>query len=139
VTAGFLLDTNIVSEPLRPRPNARVLQQLRAHQNDVGIAALTWHELWLGCHRLPASAKRTAIEDYLNDIVAVTLPIRPYDDRAAEWHAAERARLAAVGKTPSFVDGQIAAVAVTNDLTLVTLSSADYADFAGLSLADWAA
>jgi predicted nucleic acid-binding protein len=42
---------------------------------------------------------------------------------AAEWHAAERARLAALGKTPPFVDGQITAIAYANSLTLVTLNS----------------
>jgi tRNA(fMet)-specific endonuclease VapC len=137
VTARFLLDTNIVSEPLRPRPNSHILRHLQSHQNEIAIAALTWHELWFGCQRLPASAKRTAIEDYLNEIVAVTMPVLPYDDRAAEWHAAERARLVAAGKTPGFVDGQIAAVAMTNDLALVTLNLSDYGDFAALSLADW--
>ena len=137
MTARFLLDTNVVSEPLRPRPNPQILRHLQSHQNEIAIAALTWHELWFGCRRLPASARRTAIEVYLNEIVAVTLPILPYDDRAAEWHAAERARLVAAGKTPGFADGQIAAVATANDLALVTLNLADYGDFATLSLADW--
>jgi tRNA(fMet)-specific endonuclease VapC len=137
VTARFLLDTNIVSEPLRPRPNAQLLRHLQTHQTEIAVAALTWHELWFGCHRLPASAKRAAIEDYLNDIVAVTMPVLPYDEPAAEWHAAERARLAALGQTPSFVDGQIAAVAVVNALTLVTLNVSDYGGFDELKLADW--
>lgn len=138
MSVRFLLDTNIVSEPLRPRPNSRILSQLRLHQTEIAIAAVTWHELWFGCRRLPASAKRMAIEDYLNEIVAATMPVLAYDERAAEWHAAERARLVAAGKTPGFVDGQIAAVAVTNELTLVTLNSSDYGGFADLSLIDWA-
>ena len=133
----FLLDTHIVSEPLRPRPNVRLLARLQQHPAEIAIAAPVWHELWFGCHRLPVSAKRTAIEAYLNDVVAVTMPVLSYDERAAEWHAAERARLAAAGKTPAFVDGQIAAVAVTNDLALVTLNPTDYLEFAQLSLTDW--
>lgn len=137
MTTRFLLDTNIVSEPLRPRPRAPVMEHLHAHRAEVAIAALTWHELWFGCWRLPASAKRTAIEAYLNEVVAVTMPVLVYDERAAEWHAAERARLAALGRTPSFVDGQIAAVAVTHELTLVTLNTAHYGDFADVHLVDW--
>jgi tRNA(fMet)-specific endonuclease VapC len=138
VSLHYLLDTNVVSEPLRPRPSARLLAQLQQHRAELAIAAPVWHELWFGCQRLPPSAKRTAIEAYLNEVVAVSMPVLAYDERAAEWHAIERARLAASGKTPAFVDGQIAAVAVTNDLALVTLNTADYQDFADLPVLDWA-
>ena len=51
--------------------------------------------------------------------------------------SAERVRLATLGKTPSFVDGQIAAVAVVNELALVTLNVADYGAFEDLELVDW--
>ncbi len=138
MTLRYLLDTNVVSEPLRPRPNSKLLTRLQQHQAELAIAAPVWHELWFGCHRLPASAKRNAIEAYLNEVVAVTMPVLAYDERAAEWHARDRARLVSAGKTPAFVDGQIAAIAVTCDLELVTLNAADYNDFEGLSVADWA-
>jgi len=48
-----------------------------------------------------------------------------------------RARLKPVGRTPSFVDGQIAAVAIVNDATLVTANVADFAPFDGLRVEDW--
>ena len=134
----FLLDTNIVSEPLRPKPKPKILERIQQHQSEIAIAAVVWHELWFGCHRLPQSAKRTAIEAYLNEVVAATMPVLPYDERAAEWHAAERARLIAAGKTPTFVDGQIAAVAYANELTLVTLNVPDYRGFSDLSVTNWA-
>jgi tRNA(fMet)-specific endonuclease VapC len=136
VTPRYLLDTNIVSEPLRPKPNAKLLAWLQQHQADLAIAAPVWHELWFGCDRLPVSAKRNAIEAYLNEVVAVTMPVLAYDERAAEWHAGERARLVLAGKTPAFVDGQIAAIAVVFDLELVTLNTAVYSDFEGLSVVD---
>jgi len=63
--------------------------------------------------------------------------VLPYDERAANWHAAERARLAGIGLTPPFVDGQIAAIARANDLTLVTANQADYAGFQGLEVVAW--
>jgi tRNA(fMet)-specific endonuclease VapC len=65
------------------------------------------------------------------------LPILPYDEAAAEWHAMERARLAALGRTLPFVDGQIAAIAQTNNLVLVTANAVDFRDFAGLTIEDW--
>ena len=133
----YLLDTNIVSEPLRPAPHPKILNRLQRHQTELAIASLVWHELWFGCHRLPPSARRTAIETYLNEVAAPSLVILPYDQDAAEWHAAERTRLTKAGKTPSFVDGQIAAIAQTNDLILVTLNLADFAVFEGIRLEDW--
>lgn len=137
MSTRFLLDTNIVSEPLRPRPKTKLLEQLQRHRSEVAIAAIVWHELWFGCMRLPLSAKRNAIETYLNEVVAATMPILPYDERAAEWHAEERARLVAAGKTPTFIDGQIAATAHTNELTLVTLNVSDYHAFGDLSVTNW--
>ena len=85
----YLLDTNVVSEPLRPAPNQKILNRLQQHQSEIAIASVVWHELLFGCHRLPPSAKRTAIEAYLRQVIVPTIPILPYDTRAAEWHAAE--------------------------------------------------
>jgi tRNA(fMet)-specific endonuclease VapC len=137
MTAKYLLDTNLVSEPLRPAPNPKILERLKRHQDQLAIASVVWHELLFGCHRLPASVKRTAIETYLFQVVASSMPILPYDAPSAGWHAVERARLARAGKTPSFADGQIAAIAKTNDLILVTLNVADYAVFDDLEVEDW--
>jgi len=133
----YLLDTNIISEPLRPIPQETILLHLERHQAEIAIAAIVWHELWFGCYRLPPSAKRMAITTYLTDVIAASIPILPYDRRAAEWHAAERTRLASVGKTPPFADGQIAATAIANDLVLVTFNQDDFAAFQGLQLDDW--
>jgi tRNA(fMet)-specific endonuclease VapC len=87
--------------------------------------------------RLPASTRRTVIETYLRNVVAPTLPILSYDRPAATWHAEERARLAQIGKPPPFADGQIAAIAATNGLVLVTFNRDDYAAFRGLRVEDW--
>ncbi|HAJ36854.1 MAG TPA: VapC toxin family PIN domain ribonuclease [Chloroflexi bacterium] len=137
MTLQFLLDTNILSEPLRPHPNPQVMVQLRHWRHAIAIPTIVWHELWFGCYRLQPSTRRTAIERYLTNVVAVSLPVLPYDARAAHWHANERARLSALGKTPPFADGMIAAIARTNDLTLVTFNLDDYRAFDGLRITDW--
>lgn len=133
----YLLDTNVVSEPLRPVPNTQVLTRLRLHGSEICIASIVWHELLFGCYRLPSSARRTMIEHYLFQVIIPTLPIMMYDERAAAWHAPERARLAGLGRTPSFADGQIAAVAQTNQLVLVTFNTDDFIDYADLTIEDW--
>jgi tRNA(fMet)-specific endonuclease VapC len=55
------------------------------------------------------------------------------------WHVFVWARLVARGRTPPFVDGQIAAIARVRGLTLVTHNVRDYDDFDGLVVEDWTA
>lgn len=133
----YLLDTNIVSEPLAPGANPNVLARLRQYDGVIAIASVVWHELVFGASRLPDSKQRRAIETYLFEVVERTLPILPYDAAAAGWHGEERARLQALGLTPPFADGQIAAIACTNHLTLVTRNPRDFDHFRDLSVENW--
>lgn len=133
----FLLDTNVLSEPVRPFPHPGLLARFRTHREEIATAAPAWHELLFGCERLPPSRKREAIESYLFRTVRASIPILPYDQEAAAWHAAERARLAALGRTPAFIDGQIAAVAKLNNLVLVSSNRDHFEPFEGLRIEDW--
>jgi len=133
----YLLDTNVLSEAVKTTPNKSVMKVLERHQHEIVTAAPVWHELQFGCQRLPRSRKREVIALFLNDIVRRTMLILPYDDMAAEWHARERARLSSKGVTPSFVDGQIAAIASVNDLILVTRNIDDFKSFLRLKIKNW--
>jgi tRNA(fMet)-specific endonuclease VapC len=134
----YLLDTNIVSQPVAKMPAASVLRKLRNAGDQCAIATPVWHELQYGCRRLPAGKRREALEDYLTEVVQVSFPILPYDEAAAKRHAIERARLEETGTTLPFVDGQIAAIALVNDLVLVTGNVKDFAPFTGLVVESWA-
>jgi tRNA(fMet)-specific endonuclease VapC len=133
----FLLDTNILSEPMNLIPNKGVMQKLQENATEIATASPVWHELLYGTFKLPVSKKRKTLETYLFDVVLTDIPLLPYDSRAARWHAEERARLQAKGLTPAFVDGQIAAVVATNTLTLVTRNISDYKQFRGLKIVSW--
>ena len=133
----YLLDTNVVSEPLRQEPASTVLRRLRHHEEDIAIPSVVWHELQFGVERLPRSRRRATIERYLKDVVLATMPILDYDRTAAEWHGRERARLVASGQTPPFADGQIAAIARVNGLILVTSNESDFKRFKGIRLESW--
>jgi tRNA(fMet)-specific endonuclease VapC len=133
----YLLDTNVLSEPLRPQPNDGIIEALASHSADLATASVVWHELRFGCARLADSKRRRAVEDYLRDVVQPSVPILGYDAMAAQWHAAERARLQKAGKVPPFVDGQIAAIAAVHGLTLVTRNLKDFRRYRGLSAVDW--
>jgi tRNA(fMet)-specific endonuclease VapC len=133
----FLLDTNILSEPTRKNPHPNVMAMLEQHEGEVVTSTTVWQELIFGYSRLPASRRRRFLERYLNQIVRPTIPILPYDVEAATWHGIERARLTSIGQTPSFPDGQIAAVAKVNNLILVTNNVSDYRNFLDLAMKNW--
>ena len=134
----YLLDTNVVSEPLRPKPSISIMRRLRKHEAEIAIPAPVWHELRFGCARLPKSRRRDAIERYIEDVVRTSFAVIGYDRQAAEWHALQRARLSADGRTPPFVDGQIAAIAHVNGLTVITSNTSDFRVFQGLRVLSWA-
>ncbi len=133
----YLLDTNVVSQPVCKAPAASVIRKLRSIGSQCAIAAPVWHELQYGCKRLPAGKRREALEDYLQDVVQRSFPILPYDELAARRHAAERARLEEAGTTVPFVDGQIAAIALVHELVLVTGNVRDFAPFNTLTVENW--
>ncbi|MHC5861635.1 PIN domain-containing protein [Nostoc sp.] len=132
----FLLDTNILSEPARPIPNANVLHQLDIHKSEITVSSVVVHEILHGCLRLPESKRREYLRNYIYESV-LNLPVFDYDLKAAQWHAQERVRLSQIGKTPAFVDGQIASIAYSNNLVLVTNNVSDFAFFNGLSVENW--
>lgn len=133
----YLADTNIVSEIMRPHPNTSVEFFWTKHQNEIVISSTIWHELLVGTYRLPRSRRRTAYENFLNEYIEKLVEILPYDKASADWHAVERARLTQIGKIPSFADGQIAAVAATNELILVTRNVSDFLGFNALTIENW--
>ena len=104
------------------------MRRLREHEDDITIPAAV---------RLRALGP-VATERHLEDVVLASVPVLEYDQRAADWHAIERARLSAAGRTPPFIDGQIAASACVRDLTLVTSNAGDFQGFKGLRLRSWA-
>jgi tRNA(fMet)-specific endonuclease VapC len=69
--------------------------------------------------------------------VAPSLEIIAYDAPVALRHAEERARLESHGRTVPFVDGQIAATALTYGLVLVTRNVRDFEPFEGLTVENW--
>jgi tRNA(fMet)-specific endonuclease VapC len=133
----YLLDTNVLSEAVKTAPDKHVMTMLEKHQAEIVTASPVWHELQYGCRRLPVSRKREMIESFLEDVIRQNMVIFPYDERAAKWHAQERARLAEQGQMPPYVDGQIAAITKVNGLVLVTRNTTDFEMFSDLKIQNW--
>ena len=134
---SYLLDSNILSEPSRPHPHVNVLSRLLAHRHEVCTAAPVLHEMRYGIALMPEGRRKQALSSYLEQVLNQPLTVLPYDRDAALWHAEERARLASQGRTPPCIDGQIAAIAIVNNLTLVTRNTTDFADFTGVTVENW--
>ncbi len=132
----FLLDTNVLSEVVRPTPDPGVVARLTAAEGDAALSSVTWHELRYGIERLAPGRRRDALEAFLRALPA-RYPVLPYDQRAADWHARERARLDRAGIQRPFADGQIAATAATHDLLLVTRNVKDFTHFDGVTTQSW--
>jgi tRNA(fMet)-specific endonuclease VapC len=133
----YLLDTNILSEPIAARPNSGVLAKIKANGSLIAIATVTWQELLYGMFLLPNGERRDQIEDYLFRCIHPSLPILSFDEQAAHWQATQRAHLRQIGKLPSYPDSQIAAIAVINARVLVTRNLADFENFQGLRTENW--
>lgn len=132
----YLLDTNIISEPLKIDANSNVISKLLTHHNECAIATVVLYEILRGYHKTPVSKKRTLIWQHIQNIVT-NVPILPYDQKAATWHAEQQVKLATEGKTPALIDSQIAAIAKTNELILVTRNTKDFNNFKELLVENW--
>lgn len=125
----YLLDTNVVSEWTKPRPNPRVVAWLaQVDEDQVFLSVVTFAELRHGIERLPAGRRRRELDAWLR----LELPQR-FEDRIAlidgavadEWGRLVAQREAR-GRPIQSMDGLIAATARVHALTLVTRNAQDF-------------
>lgn len=133
----YLLDTNVLSEPVRQQPNEKVMQRFLEYDGQYVSAAIVWHELQYGCELLADSKRKSKLQTYLLTLQNNGLTILPYDQVAAEWFASHRALLKKQGKMAAYADGEIAAIAAVNNLTLVTRNTDDFQGYNNLMLDNW--
>ena len=132
---SYLLDTCVVSELSRPRPNAGVVAWMsEADTASLHLSAITIGELRRGALRLPAGKRRTSLSDWSERLRrSFSGRVLPIDEPAALRWAEIAARAEHSGRPGSFADGLIAATALERGLTLVTRHVTDFEPF-GVSL-----
>jgi toxin FitB len=126
---SFLLDTNVISEPTRPRPDAAVLKWLAAADEDeIFLSAMTIAELRYGIQRLPHGRKRTQLDSWLQRDLRRRFDgrILPIDTETADMCGRLIARSESRGRVLEVRDALIAACAEVHGLTLVTRSVRDF-------------
>jgi tRNA(fMet)-specific endonuclease VapC len=133
----YLLDANILSEPVKKQPNQNVIEAFSKKVGSYCTCVTVWHELLYGIALLDPSKKKDSLNAYLESLVRGGLKILSYDEQAARWFAQERARLSRVGVSVPMADGEIASISAINNLTLVTRNVSDFKNYEGLALENW--
>ncbi|MEI6876710.1 MAG: type II toxin-antitoxin system VapC family toxin [Spirochaetota bacterium] len=126
----FVLDTCIISEAVRPRPDPAVLAWLAAQdESDLLLCSLTLGELGKGIERLRRGSKRSGLENWLLDLERrFGSRILPIDARVALHWGHLDALLASKGKALPVVDGLIASCAIDNGAVLATRNIKDFVE-----------
>lgn len=125
----LLLDTNVVSELMRPRPDARVLDWVAAQpMAEMAIAAVTVMEIRFGIALLPGGRRRTDLDASFRLLVAQGFAGRvlPFDHAVAETCADIRARRRRRGHPIATEDSMIAAIARVHGAQLATRDGSDF-------------
>jgi predicted nucleic acid-binding protein len=119
----ILLDTNVISEPLRPAGDAAVLAWIDAQiVETLYLSAISLAELRLGMATLPAGKRKDVLHSSFEQRVLPLFAgrILPFDSAASEAYAVLRARARVQGKAIAPADGYIAATAKSHGLIVAT-------------------
>lgn len=125
----ILLDTNVVSEPMRRRPDRRVQDWLDAQNIEtLYLSTISLSELLLGIESLPAGKCRRALAAALGHQIANLFRGRiiPFDAAAAEAYAKVVICARRQGHAISVADGQIAGIAASRDLKVASRDAAPF-------------
>lgn len=131
----YLLDTNACIRYLNGRGIALLERMQRTVASEIAVCSVVRLELFYGALRSQNPARTLAKQKKCLDRF-VSLPL---DDRAAHRGAEIRAALARIGQPIGAYDVLIAAIALANDLTLITHNVAEFSRIAGLRYEDWEA
>ena len=119
----IILYTNLISEPLRPKPEARVLAWIDAQPVEtLYLTAITTAELRAGIALLPAGKRRSRLQDSLDQTILPLFNGRtlPFDQTCAPAYATMLAKTRKTGRTIATADAFIAAIALTHNYFVAT-------------------
>ncbi len=135
----ILLDTNVISEAMRARPDPVVLGWLAAHSRDVATSTVVLAELAFGIAKLEEAARR---ERLLADVrhwqQELGARILPFTQEAAFAYGDILSRARMAGRMMSVTDAMIAATCRVHDAALATHNIRDFADTGVVLIDPWA-
>ena len=137
----ILLDTNVVSEPLRSAPAPRLVAWLDAQPPEtLFLSVITVAELRFGVARLPAGRRRNGLREQLETRVlpAFTGRILHFDLAATQAYADLMVKAQAAGSTVGLADGLIAAIASANGMAVATRDTKPFTALGVTVIDPWA-
>lgn len=137
----IILDTNVVSELMRPEPAPQVAGWVRARdRRELCMTAITLAEVRFGIARLPEGRRKQVLLDAADDVFrAFSDQVLPIDETAAEHYAIIASARERAGRPIPAFDALIAAVCRSRNAALATRNGSDF-DGTGIDVVDpWAA
>ena len=126
---SYLVDANVLSEAMRPQPNARVLAWLDRHDASLHVSTLTLGEILKGIHLLERGGKRKKLETWFEELIeSFAGRIVSFDEDACRTWGAFYAKHQQRGRPLSSFDSLVAATALAHRHTLATRNAADFPD-----------
>ena len=124
---NYLVDTNVISELARPKPEEAVLAWIRQNEPNLYVSTITIGELRKGIESLPSGSRKTNLQKWLTGLCD-RMQGRVLSFNLATVHVWGQmvARWAKTGETVPALDSQLAATAQRHGLTMVTRNVADF-------------
>ena len=125
----ILLDTNVVSEVMAPKPKESVLDWLNSQRTEaLYLSTITIAEISYGLHVLPAGKRRQMLEGRFDLFIGSGFAQRvlSFDERAARLYGELMSQRRKLGRPMSILDGQIAAIARANRFAVATRNVRDF-------------
>ena len=135
--AAILLDTNVLSDLMRPQPDQMVMDWFAGHTGDqFYVSAITTAEILLGIALLPAGKRRDALTAAAGAMFSQDFAGRclPFDATAAARYTAVVSCRRSAGYATTTEDAQIAAIALAHGYPLATRNTEDFQHINGLTL-----
>jgi predicted nucleic acid-binding protein len=136
----IILDTNVISEVLRPKPDDSVLAWLNQQEPEtLYLTAVVLSELLFGIELLPESKRRKKLAEHFDQWLLKEFANRilPFDHSAAVIYAKQRALARIAGRDVRISDGQIAAIAVLHGFSVATRDVAPFAAMGAKVIDPW--
>ena len=133
----YLLDTNIISEPLKLEPNRNLMEKLKENGDFCAISTFTWYEALFGMSCMPEGKRKERTRNFLLNKVQAFFPIINYDEHCAFLQWEIQAQMQTKGIIVPDLDLFIAATAISNNMILITHNTKDFKNIPGLMLEDW--
>jgi predicted nucleic acid-binding protein len=124
---SYLVDTNVFSEPAKPRPDGGVVTWLREHESELYVSTISIGEIRRGIERLPEGGRRQKLQLWLRSLCdCMAGRILSFNTSTAHVWGQLKAQWDKEGIVVPSLDSQIAATAHRHGLTVVTRNTGDF-------------